>query len=289
MTRALAIGALALAALAGGCGDDVCAGIDGACVALDVRGVGDVDGLDITLSGAASGHEVAPRLATVATLPVHVALQLAAPRTGELVIDVVGVRLGEIVGGGTARLQVAPGRHAHATVELDAVTLDGGLNTSADLACPVDTQRCGGACCTGAQRCSEGACVDCAGGAACGAVCCKSGEVCRAGACAPPYTTASLYVYLCPDFLTGCSTSAFTVGGGQCSPASSPQAGSCYLTGLQVMPSHTYPLASCQSCPSNCSTPTSFTTPAGGFAATTYFPGISYYCKTPCTAPEHCP
>ena len=247
--RGLCASLAVLAALAG-CGNELCAGVDGACVALAVRGAGEIDGLDITLSGAASGRRVAPGRAEVARLPVHVALALPELEPGPLSIRVVAVRLGAIVGGGELTLSIERDEHATAELELElgALTIDGGLTSMNDLECPAGTTRCGATCCP----------------------------------------TAHLYVYLCPDFNQGCTASAFRAGE-TCAPITSTQGGRCYDTGLTVAAGRSYAVASCQGCPSDCSGTTSFSTPDEGFDGDGYYPGIFFYCKTPCEPPARCP
>jgi hypothetical protein len=285
MRAALLFAALVL----GACGPEVCADVDGACVALTVEGVGEIDGLDIQLSGAATGRGVAPRRAEVATLPVQVALALPALAPGPLVIQVVGVRLGEVVGGGQISLEVDKDAHESASVTLGELTLDGGLTTGGDLACPADNHRCGPSCCGVKQQCTAEGCVTCPGGVnACGDVCCKSGEVCTGSGCGLPYQSAQLYVYLCPDFNSGCSASGISADG-MCSPINNAQAGKCYATGITVESGQSYSVAACQSCPGSCAPSTPFMTPSSGFASQTFYPGIYLYCQTPCTAPTSCP
>lgn len=118
---------LAMNLLLVGCAGSVCDGVDGACVALNVQGGGMVDGLAITLSGAAKGKRVVPPFATPSALPVDVALQLPATTTsGTLHIDVVGVYLGGIVGNGATDVMVAPGQHVNATVRFGVAPGGGG-------------------------------------------------------------------------------------------------------------------------------------------------------------------
>ena len=59
------------AVLFAGCANDVCRDVDGTCVALTVAGPGTVDGVEIVLSGAASGTKVGPRQADARALPVE--------------------------------------------------------------------------------------------------------------------------------------------------------------------------------------------------------------------------
>jgi hypothetical protein len=242
------------------CGRDVCADIDGTCVALTVRGEGRVDGLDITLSGAATGRKIAPEYAQVTDLPTSVALAIDHASTGTLHIGLAAVRGGAIVGEGDADVVIAQGRHVSASLELDATRTDGGTSLF-DLSCPDMGLRCGD-------------------------VCCAAGQACFGGAC--QYSTAKVSVYICPDFNNGCSSADFVIGT-MCSPNQNLKAGACYTTTLEVDPAKSYSIASCMGCNSSCSAGASFMTPAGGFPTPTFYSGISFYCSTPCTAPTSCP
>jgi len=128
--RATLILLVALAAAAG-CDNSACRGVDGTCVALTVEGAGSVDGLEIALSGAASGTKVVPPIATVSALPVEVGLQLAHASTGVLHIDVGGVLLGDRVGNGSVDVSITSGAHTRATV-----TLSGGGGGGGDGGTP---------------------------------------------------------------------------------------------------------------------------------------------------------
>lgn len=252
-----------------GCANDPCAGIDGACVSLTVDGSGQIDGLVINVSGAASGTRVLPPMARVAPLPVAVALQLKNATSGTLHIAVEGVYFGAIVGAGTTDVDVAP--RVAATVVLDP-SFDAGLLFKPDLAVPPDlTFPSDLACPSGAPRCNG--------------VCCDQGATCSGNKCV--YQTAQLYFYLCPSFNMGCSATTLLVDN-VCHPLAGPAAGTCYATGINVSGGQTYSIAMCSQCPSNCSNQVPFTTPAT-FATSTYYPGISFYCKTTCTAPGNCP
>jgi len=130
MSRAGASSALLLAAVlasAAGCDNGACRGVDGTCVALTVEGQGSIDGLSITLSGAASGNKVAPKTATLQSLPVEVALQVANASNGTLHIDVVGLLLGGTAGSGSVDVPIRVGAHQSARVKLaPGGTLGGG-------------------------------------------------------------------------------------------------------------------------------------------------------------------
>jgi hypothetical protein len=121
VTRLVLAAALAAGAAAG-CDGSVCRDVSGACVALKVDGSNSVDGLEITLSGATSGHQVAPEEASLEPLPVEVALAIDKG-AGVLHIAVVGVAFGQIVGSGSTDVTIAAGKHVSATV-----TLKGGAN-----------------------------------------------------------------------------------------------------------------------------------------------------------------
>jgi hypothetical protein len=104
--------------LSASCAQDACAGLDGTCVALTVDGPGQIDGLEIAVSGAATGSQVVPPVAAAHALPVDVAVELAHASSGALHLDVIGVFLGTVVGHGTADLTISAGAHASATVRL---------------------------------------------------------------------------------------------------------------------------------------------------------------------------
>src|SRR5439155_11116032 len=140
LMRALVVAAAALAWC--GCENDVCRGVDGTCVALTVAGPGQVDGLRIALSGAASGTRVAPANAVIQSLPVEVALQLQAATSGTLHIDVTGVLLGGEVGTGSADVDLSDGAHRTVTLTLSPDGVIGGPDDGGvfgnDLAPPPD-------------------------------------------------------------------------------------------------------------------------------------------------------
>ena len=56
---------------------------------------------------------------------------------------------------------------------------------------------------------------------------------CVAGSCQYPYSSAHLYVYLCPSFNQGCSANFFALDQ-MCSPITAPQPGTCYDTGFEI-------------------------------------------------------
>jgi hypothetical protein len=118
----------------------------------------------------------------------------------------------------------------------------------------------------------------------CGSQCCSAGQTCSNGTCG--YATAQLYFYICPNFDSGCSTSAFSVNG-SCVPFGPHTPGTCYATGHFVNPGTTYSEAACASCPNNCGAAISTTTPQV-FTKPTYF-GAYWYCQTACTPPATCP
>jgi hypothetical protein len=285
--------AVVLLVLLAGCGRDVCADLDGTCVALEVHGQGmadgQIDGLDITLAGAATGRQIAPEFASIASLPVSVALEVPTATAGVLAVHVVAVREGTLVGGGDVSIAIKPGQHVTAAVTLGVLADDAGLTAPVDLACPADRFRCGGTCCSSASEiCANGACTSCGTQPACVTECCTGSNVCKNGQCVLPYQTAKAVVYLCPDYGNGCVDGAFMIGS-QCSNVTSPTAGRCYTTGLDVEAGMSYGISACTSCNTSCSTNAQFMTPAEGFAQPTYYTQISFYCQTPCTAPVTCP
>ena len=108
----------------------------------------EIDGLDIVLTGAATGRRVVPPFAAVSTLPLRVALQLTAVKSGPLHVEVVGVRFGSVVGVGTTDVDIVSGANAAATVVLGGsmarACRDPARSTRCgDLGCwPNETDRC---------------------------------------------------------------------------------------------------------------------------------------------------
>jgi hypothetical protein len=129
------------------------------------------------------------------------------------------------------------------------------------------------------------ACPD--GYALCEQRCCPDGTQCVAGECRYPYSTAHLFVWLCPSFGQGCSSNFFELDQ-MCSPLTKDAvAGTCYDTGLQVAASQTYALTTCMECGNNCGSPASFNTPPG-FLGADWHSGFAYWCGEHCTAPPTC-
>jgi hypothetical protein len=122
----------------------------------------------------------------------------------------------------------------------------------------------------------------------CGDLCCAPGKICTSpGRCAYPYSTASLYVYLCPSFNTGnCSASYLSIDQ-SCTPLHDPVSGTCYNTGFEVAGGQSYGISSCTGCAMGCGNPGSITTPPG-FTKPSYYSGMAFFCGTPCTAPPDC-
>jgi hypothetical protein len=121
----------------------------------------------------------------------------------------------------------------------------------------------------------------------CQRMCCPTGTTCGASGCEYPYSTAHLYVYLCPSFNTGNCKATFFALDQTCSPIESAQPGTCYDTKLEVAAGKTYGLASCTACGTNCGSPASVRTPPG-FIEPKYYPGSTWFCGTPCEAPRDC-
>jgi hypothetical protein len=123
--------------------------------------------------------------------------------------------------------------------------------------------------------------------AQCGLVCCPPGTTCGGGACVYPYSTAELYVYMCPS-VSNCNAPKYFSVDNMCAPANSPAAGTCVGTGLQVAASRSYGFSNCQACGSSCANPVSFDTPRG-FVSPRFAPGISLSCMgATCTPPPDC-
>jgi hypothetical protein len=125
------------------------------------------------------------------------------------------------------------------------------------------------------------------GYAECGALCCYPGSTCRDGSCVYPYSTASLYAYMCPSDWSGCTMPKYFSLGSECAQASALTPGTCVNTGLQVSASQSYAFANCQACGNSCSNPVSVDTPSG-FVSDTYAPGLTFYCGSACTPPPDC-
>jgi hypothetical protein len=121
-----------------GCDTSVCHDVDGTCVALTVDGSGNVDGVQLALSGAASGTRIAPKTADLHALPIDIALQLPSAQTGTLHIDAVGLLLGGAAGAGSVDVPITAGQHqsAHVTLTPGGVVSgggDGGANLPFDV------------------------------------------------------------------------------------------------------------------------------------------------------------
>jgi hypothetical protein len=126
-----------------------------------------------------------------------------------------------------------------------------------------------------------------AGYTVCGEQCCAGGMRCEAGRCEYPYSSAHLYVYLCPSFNTGTCRADFLSLEQTCTPVQGPQQGVCYDTGFELAADRSYALASCLECGKGCSSPGSFKTPPG-FVSPHYYSGITLSCTEPCEAPPDC-
>lgn len=172
-----------------GCGTDPCEGVGGACINLTVKGSGTVDTLDVTLSGAFTGHRVVPRIAREASLPVHLAVALSPEpseagsgvdtggpvpksvssfRGGEVRLLIQAWHLGRSLGTGMAEVTLGAKEHGYATIHLDEDgSLDGGMGdawATPDASCnpekvDSDPNHCGacGHSCLGGS-CVQGAC-----------------------------------------------------------------------------------------------------------------------------------
>jgi hypothetical protein len=139
--------------------------------------------------------------------------------------------------------------------------------------------------CTSTGTGASGGCPQ--GFAECGALCCAPGTSCSAGACVYPYSTADLYIYMCPS-TASCTLPNYFSLDSTCAPANSPAPGTCVNTGLQVGASQSYGFSNCEACGSNCSNPVSFDTPAG-FASPRFASGITLSCQgATCVAPPDC-
>jgi hypothetical protein len=122
----------------------------------------------------------------------------------------------------------------------------------------------------------------------CGSLCCAPGKVCTVpGRCDYPYSTAALYVYLCPSFNTGSCQASFLSIDQSCTPLHDPAPGTCYNTGFEVAANQSYGISSCTACAMGCGNPSSLTTPPG-FTKPNYYSGMAFYCGTPCAAPAEC-
>ena len=155
--------------------------------------------------------------------------------------------------------------------------------------CPAPSTECGQGCCPGGTECVSGKCfAPCLNGSTrCEDRCCPEGTQCVSGECHYPYSTARLYVWLCPSFNQGCSANFFQLDQ-MCSPIGADGvAGTCYDTGLEVSASKTYAMTTCQACGSNCGTPASFNTPPG-FLGADWYSGFAYWCNEKCSAPPSC-
>jgi len=95
---------------------------------------------------------------------------------------------------------------------------------------------------------------------------------------------ASAWVYICPDFNTGCSSAAFKVGA-TCLPNSVPVTpGACFDTGIPISPGPSSSVASCtDTACTTCGTSVSFDTPSS-FWQPNFYTTAYFFCTTPCEA-----
>jgi len=96
------------------------------------------------------------------------------------------------------------------------------------------------------------------------------------------YNSAYLWIYLCPDAFTGCSSNYINLSGNCRAITGAATPGAWYDTGFEILANRSYAVAMCQSCPSDCGSPTAIETPEVFFKIN-YYPDIYFYCQTPCT------
>jgi hypothetical protein len=111
-----------------GCANNLCDGIDGACIDLTVTGTGEIDTLRLRFTGAVDTTKIAPPFATVSRLPVNLAIALTSrgPQPigakifsgGPLEINVTALRHDIAVGVGLVDLSLTTTQHVSATVSL---------------------------------------------------------------------------------------------------------------------------------------------------------------------------
>jgi hypothetical protein len=116
---------LLVATMLGGCGDDVCANVQGTCVALHISGNGSVATVQINATGLI--NETSTATGDVTALPVVMPVRFHAGVSGPVGLDVIGTIGGSFVGEGTTTVQVIDGQHT-----TGAVILGGGNSEKAD-------------------------------------------------------------------------------------------------------------------------------------------------------------
>lgn len=101
----------------------------------------------------------------------------------------------------------------------------------------------------------------------------------------PTYESATLMIYLCPNFFDGCNASYIVIDQ-NCRNLDNAIPGEWYNTGFLLTTTHSYALQFCGGCISNCGSATAFTTPKT-FLTKTYYSTIYGYCKNSCSPPEN--
>jgi hypothetical protein len=182
------LGAVAL----GGCSNDVCADVQGTCIALQLNGNGSVATVDIVSSGALS--ETSSTTGDITGLPLVMPVRFHSGFSGTVVLDVAASVGGSFVGAGETTVQIVDGKHGAAGVLLGSggVKLDAGIDAPDQGGGTGGTGGFGG----GAAGCGGGGCPS---GFTCinnscqptqkvgnGEVCTQSGSI----QCMPPYTCA---------------------------------------------------------------------------------------------------
>jgi hypothetical protein len=100
----------------------------------------------------------------------------------------------------------------------------------------------------------------------------------------PTYNSASLMIYICPNFYNGCQAGYLDIDG-NCRTLQNLTLGEWYDTGFDLTTNHDYAIQFCGGCVSNCGQATAFSTPRA-FLTTKYYSSIYGYCKDACTPPE---
>jgi hypothetical protein len=116
MRTAILLAAAAL--LGGGCSNDVCANVQGTCVALHIDGNGSVATVQINASGQVTESSTAT--GDVTSLPLVMPVRFHGGVSGAVNLQVIGSINGALIGQGVTTVQVIDGQHTTGAVILAA-------------------------------------------------------------------------------------------------------------------------------------------------------------------------
>lgn len=152
------VGLTLLSAIAvSGCGPgDICNGVSGTCVSVSIKSseVKSVDSLVVSASDAVTGTRTSS-FGAAHNLPIDLAVSFPSSATaaGKLVLTVVGELHGNVVGQGSASVDIVANQHSHIVVTLDSGQVGQSTDmSSGDLGSAADAADLGPAC---AASCSD--------------------------------------------------------------------------------------------------------------------------------------